>query len=233
MRAEKRRLSESGARSRLEHPGWALLLAAAPLAFGLFRGPALIDDAHITFRYAENIALGRGFVFNTEPILGTTAPFYCLLLALLRVLGAAPTTAAFAIGVAAAAATPVLLWRIGVTAGRPMTGLVGGLFLSLSPDWWLNAKTGMETTLAGMLLVLTALLDLAGRPAASGAGAALLVLTRPDAAGFPVLVALRQILVDRRFNRALRFAAAAAACGILWCAYATFTFGSPLPHSLA
>ncbi len=40
------------------------------------------DDSFITFRYARNIASGHGFVYNQgERYLGTTAPFYCLLLA--------------------------------------------------------------------------------------------------------------------------------------------------------
>ena len=49
---------------RLRHfliPLFSLALAAAP---HLLFGPALVDDAYITFRYAENIAAGKGFVFN-------------------------------------------------------------------------------------------------------------------------------------------------------------------------
>lgn len=225
-------MTEGGNRSRLEHPGWALLLVAAPVVFGLFRGPTLIDDAHITFRYAVNLALGRGFVFNTEPLLGATAPLYCLLLALFSFLGVPPTLSSFAIGVAAAAITPVILWRIGIAASRPAAGLVAGFLLALMPDWWLNSKTGMETTLAGMLLALTAWLDLRGRPVAGGVGAASLVLTRPDAAGFPMLVAAKQILVDRSPKRALRFALAGLACILPWLAYSIVAFGTPFPHSL-
>jgi hypothetical protein len=215
-----------------EHPLWALLLAALPLFFGLLHGPALIDDAHITFRYADNLARGQGFVFNTEPLLGATSPLYCLLLALLRVLGIPPTASSYFLGVAAAAMTPLLLWRIGIAASRPAAGLAGGLLLALMPDWWMNSKTGMETTLAGLLTVLAFLLDLKARPAASGAGAAALVLTRPDAGGFPILVGAKQLLVDRSPRRALRFAAAGIAGALPWLIYAAFAFGSPFPHSL-
>jgi hypothetical protein len=220
-------------RSRFEHPAWALLLAAAPLAFGLFRGPALIDDAFITFRYAENLARGRGFVFDVEPLLGATAPLYCLLLAGLRVIGIAPTVSSFGIGVAAAAATPVLLWKIGVAAGRPVAGLLGGLLLGLMPDWWLNSKTGMETTLTGMFLALTVLFDLRGKAVAGGLSAAALVLTRPDAAVLPVLLVVKHLFVDRSPARAARFAAAAFAGVLPWLLYAAVTFGTPLPQSLA
>lgn len=42
------------------------------------------DDAFITYRYARNLAQGYGFVYNLhEPVLGTTTPFYSLVLALL------------------------------------------------------------------------------------------------------------------------------------------------------
>ena len=46
------------------------------------------DDSFITFRYVENIASGKGFVYNQgERVLGTTTPLYTLLLALLVKLG--------------------------------------------------------------------------------------------------------------------------------------------------
>ena len=46
------------------------------------------DDPLITYRYARNIAEGKGFTYNPdEPFLGTTAPFYALILAFFGVLG--------------------------------------------------------------------------------------------------------------------------------------------------
>src|SRR5262245_307227 len=61
------------------------ILAALQLhnAYGL-----KTDDAPITFRYAENLASGRGFVCNAgERVLGTSAPLFALTLALLRLCG--------------------------------------------------------------------------------------------------------------------------------------------------
>src|ERR1700752_3161553 len=55
--------------------GWFL---AHVLDFGL-------DDSYITYRYASNLELGHGFVFNVgERYLGTTAPGFGLLLAFLH-----------------------------------------------------------------------------------------------------------------------------------------------------
>jgi hypothetical protein len=58
------------------------------LLFALFANWAY-DDPFITFRYAENLALGNGFVFNVsasggERVLSTTTPLFTLLLAAAR-----------------------------------------------------------------------------------------------------------------------------------------------------
>ena len=51
-----------------------LCLGAAVAPLVLF-GPSIVDDAYITFRYAENLAAGRGFLFNVGdgPLLGAAA----------------------------------------------------------------------------------------------------------------------------------------------------------------
>ncbi|TET83600.1 MAG: hypothetical protein E3J37_05110, partial [Anaerolineales bacterium] len=52
------------------------------LAARLLPGPRTIDDAYITFRYAQNLLAGNGLVYNPgEAVLGTTTPIYALLMA--------------------------------------------------------------------------------------------------------------------------------------------------------
>ncbi|MFT5195159.1 MAG: hypothetical protein ACI9EW_000739 [Cellvibrionaceae bacterium] len=47
----------------------------------------VFDDAFITFRYAQNLANGIGFVYNPgEWVLGTTAPAYGLLVSIFELL---------------------------------------------------------------------------------------------------------------------------------------------------
>lgn len=48
-----------------------------------------LDDAYVTYRYAQNVASGHGFVFNPgeSPTLGTSAPLYAALLAAGALLG--------------------------------------------------------------------------------------------------------------------------------------------------
>jgi|GEM_PF-3648655 len=47
----------------------------------LLIGPRIIDDAFITFRYAQNIAESQGFVYNLgERVMDTTTLFFTLML---------------------------------------------------------------------------------------------------------------------------------------------------------
>jgi hypothetical protein len=84
------------------------LLPLLPIALVLLvqapREAAVFDDAFITFRYARNIALSRGFSYNLgPPVLGTTTPLFTAILAFIAALGdsASIPSAAFAIAVAA------------------------------------------------------------------------------------------------------------------------------------
>jgi hypothetical protein len=76
-------LSSSGAGGRAAAAATAAAVAAmaAVAAAGLWRFS--YDDAFVTYRYAANLAAGRGLAFNPgEPVLGTTAPGWAVLLGL-------------------------------------------------------------------------------------------------------------------------------------------------------
>ena len=63
----------------------ALLVAFSTVVFLWSNAPYDIDDAPITYRYAQNLADGKGFVYNEgEYIQGTTTPLYTLALAALH-----------------------------------------------------------------------------------------------------------------------------------------------------
>ena len=83
---------------------FSLVLATAP---HLLFGPAIVDDAYITFRYAENIAAGKGFVFNPQdgPVQGTSTPLFTLLLAAGRLAGLPCGAATLLLSVLGAALT--------------------------------------------------------------------------------------------------------------------------------
>src|SRR4030065_2374448 len=59
-----------------------ILIVLAAIAARTITGPRTIDDAYITFRYAQNLLQGNGLVYNAgERGLGTTTPAYAMLLA--------------------------------------------------------------------------------------------------------------------------------------------------------
>src|SRR5215831_17336610 len=77
--------SESARESRLVLiVGLAIAALAVVIRIAVLRAThCTIEDAYITLRYADNLAAGRGFVYNPgEHVLGTTTPLFTLLLAL-------------------------------------------------------------------------------------------------------------------------------------------------------
>ncbi len=220
-----------------------LLAALAPLVVLLqwmaFRD-LLLDDAYITYRYAENLVLGRGFVFNPgEWRLGSTAPGHVLIAAALRALvGHDALPAAMAVvgclGWTAQAVLVVQLlaplgpWPSRVAAAGVLLGGAGsGMFVSL------------ETNLVAALVLASALAAERSRPALAGALAGLAVLTRPDAlawAGLLALWGLRSLLRGAggpAWRPALAPAAAFLAPVLPWALFAIHAFGSPLPATAA
>jgi hypothetical protein len=65
-----------------------VLLVAHAFVLAMSQGPACIDDAYISFRYARNLVAGDGLVFNRgERVEGFTNPGWVLLLAGVQALG--------------------------------------------------------------------------------------------------------------------------------------------------
>ena len=80
---------------RPKYCSWLFLIAGLTstliiVAWGLLRSPQnAFDNAFITYRYADNLRSGLGLVYNPgEWVLGTTAPLYAVLLAVLSSFGA-------------------------------------------------------------------------------------------------------------------------------------------------
>src|SRR5215208_6707822 len=66
-----------------------LLLGALAAVVGFALQPnVLVDDAAISFRYADRIVAGHGFTYNDhERVLGASNPLWTLLLSLLHAVG--------------------------------------------------------------------------------------------------------------------------------------------------
>lgn len=191
-----------------------------------------LDDPWIHMHFARNIAEGLGFVYNPgRPIAGSTAPLWTLLLAAAVFVAGPSVLAAKALGVTCALGAAVFTRRAALAWGAPPVAamLAGVALLWAGPVAW-GALSGMEVTLAA-LLVAAALLALAhDRTAWTVWPASLAVLARPEAALLLPLLALAGPLRVRRLAAFVLVPAVVLAPAIV---FAWMTVGTPYPATAA
>jgi hypothetical protein len=206
------------------------LWAGASLGFRPF------DDTYISFRYAINLAAGRGFVYNfNEWVLGTTTPLWTLVLAAMSRIGIPMDAAALMLSLAADIATAVLIWRILGRLEYSVSVSVGAAILFLCTfDYFSLARSGMETSFFVLLVVATLHEVSAHRFTPAGLLCGLSCLARPEGL---VLVILLLVSMWRRRDRVARPDALGAIALLLlvigcWAVFAVWTFGSVVPQSI-
>ncbi len=205
------------------------------------------DDPYITYRYAENIRRGLGFVYNPgERVQSTTTPLFTLLLALLGNLWTDLPSLANGIGALCLGVGGLALWDMTHSLGKPWAGWAG---LLLYPTFPLLITTlGSETLLYLALCLGSFAFYLRGQYLLTTLCAALAVLTRPDGIlvaltwlGADILRALHQrprssLYLDWNSLCALlpwRFMVLLGLLVLPWFLFAWLYFGSPLPATLA
>jgi len=210
--------------------GLLRILAGVSLGFRPF------DDTYITFRYARNLALGEGFVYNGgDPVLGTTSPLWTLMLAGSQILGGSMEAASLWIALVADAGTALvlvrLLSRLGYPPPIPLAAAVVFLF---SFDFLSISRSGMEESIF-VFLVMAALERLAaGSPVWAATLSALACLARPEGI---VLIAVGAVIAWLRRSSGspvrtwLAMGSMVTILGI-WATYAAITFGSAIPQSI-
>ncbi len=175
---------------------WLLFVATIVVYIGLAYLSlfGFIDDAFISFRYAENLAHGHGLVYNLgERVEGYSNTLFVLLLALGVKFGLSIPTTAKALGVLFQAGTVALAAafmqrRLNEPLSRPLPAMALA-FLLFHPSEMAYTESGMETTMAAFLLLLA--VHLVARAteaehdrtlaALAGTVTVLLALTRPEA----------------------------------------------------
>ena len=214
----------------------ALVLVAACAYWIVYRihTGICLEDALITYRYAENLVEGSGFVFNRgEHVLGTTTPLQAVVLA-----GPAVVVGSDHIPVISnvfmmlcALGTGILVYatllRVGYSRPLALTCLAVFVF---HPDIVWSTVGGMETPLVLFLMSL-------GLYAASvrswgliGLACGLLMMARIDGLIWWACLTLVVVVADKK--AAAVALAVALAVLVPWIAFSTFYFGSPIPHSL-
>ena len=218
---------------------FAALLVTLALAARLLPGPRTIDDAFITFRYARNLLEGNGFVFNPgEYVQGTTTPLYTLLMAGLGAINGGSQAPfpllALWVNSLADAATCLLLWSLGRRVSSEAAGAAAGLVWAVAPFSVTFAIGGLETSLYVLLLTGLAWAYLEKHRRLAALLGVLALLTRPDA-----ILLVGPLLLDRLVRAVWRGERLQTGellifflPGLAWAAFATFYFGSPIPHSV-
>ncbi len=163
--------------------GWKLVWILYPvgIAAGIFAAFSwwAYDDPFITFRYADNLRSGLGFVYNPgQRVLSTTAPFYAIVLAGLGLLWADLPRLSNLIGAISLALGGVALSRLGRWWGDRLGGVMA---MVVFPTFPLVVHTlGSEMPVYIMLVLWAFVFQAAGRAGPAMALAGLATLTRPE-----------------------------------------------------
>ena len=218
----------------------------------LVPGPRTIDDSFITFRYARNILVGEGFVYNPDArVLGTTTPLYTGLIVGLALFSGgvdAPfAELAWLLNTVLDGLTCLLLIRLGGRTGFEIAGLAIASVWAVLPYSVTFAIGGLETSLIVLLLSGAAYAALTSRYVWAAALASGALLTRPDALLLIAPIAIQRLATASNLPFARQLTSknenvsgpltaievgAFVIPGTLWGGFAWLYFGSPIPHSI-
>lgn len=217
--------------------GWGigalLLVLAGWVGFLWFTGIRL-EDALVTYRYAENLALGEGLVFNPgEKVLGLASPVLTLLLGLgglvlgIEHIPLISSVLGITAGAIGALAVFALLCATGV---GPRWSALTIIVLGLHPLMLWTTTGGMESPLVLCFMATSLLAVVRERWTSALVLAALLTLTRLDGGIWGLLIALTA--VARAGKRSIGPILVYAAFVGAWVIFATLYYDSPVPHGL-
>jgi Gpi18-like mannosyltransferase len=125
---------------------------ATRVGFHLWTG-FTADDAFITFRYAENLAAGLGFVYNEgQQVLGSSTPLFTLLLSALIAAKITALHGALLISWIAVGLTAVIVYRMARSLRLGRLSYLPTLIYILWPRSIIADNSGMETALFTLLV---------------------------------------------------------------------------------
>ncbi|HCH63057.1 MAG: hypothetical protein CL927_06815 [Deltaproteobacteria bacterium] len=188
------------------------------------------DDAYITFRTIDHWQLGYGPVWNIQERVQTyTHPLWMLLLTGTSLLTGELYFTAIGLGLLGATATLVTLLRLeGAATTAPLL-----LVLGCSKAWTEFATSGLEnalsyTVIAGAVVTMSPRILSRPRQVAAALLLGLAPLCRPDLALVVSLPAALLVWTSRGWWPVL---AAGLGPGLVWVAFATVYYGTPLPNT--
>jgi hypothetical protein len=156
------------------------------------------DDAFIIFRYARNLALGRGFVYESgQHVLGVTSPAYGMLLSAFYALGMTWPEVSVAFNLVC---DLILLWLVWTTLRRAQlddVAMVFGILFSVSPMLARASTGGLETGLFLVAVFGAITLDQRGYAELAVFAAAASIFVRPEGMLLLVLLLLKSLIWNR------------------------------------
>ena len=207
-----------------------VVTALVRLAFYYLTG-FTADDAFITFRYADNIASGLGFVYNAgQPVQGTTTPLFTYLMSLLRLIGLPPVTAALFLSSIASGATAVVIYKFALSLRFTRWAILPVVFYMLWPRSLPAETSGMETALFTLFVTAAFYCRHRGLDIYAVGMATLASVTRPEGLIVLVLVVAANIYHNRR--KWLAYVVIPLMILGPWLVFAQLYFGSILPNSV-
>ncbi|MFQ5499006.1 MAG: hypothetical protein ACE5FH_04980 [Candidatus Zixiibacteriota bacterium] len=189
------------------------------------------DDAFITYRYAENIAFGNGFIYNTgEHVLGTSTPLFTLILSIFRLFSLPAVNSSLLVSLIASGFTAVVLYRFGQSLRFGLLSYIPALIYILWPRSLAADTCGMETALFTLFVTGAVYYSHKHLGFYAVALATLASATRPEGLWMLLLVLVAAIAQDR-FRAGWYLLIPAVIIGP-WVIFAIYYFGSPIPHSI-
>ncbi len=212
-----------------------VLAAAVPLALFLVRERRIagavglpLDDAWIHLHFARNLAEGAGFAYNPGvPVAGSTAPLWTLLLGLAFALGGPSLLVGKILGVVTTIGAAVATRRAALDWGATPAAATGaGVALLWSGAVAWGALSGMEVSLAALLVAAALAAHARERVTGAAVLVALAALARPEALILVPLLALARPPAPKRLAVFGLVAAALLAPAVV---FSLSTVGTPVP----
>jgi hypothetical protein len=190
------------------------------------------DDAFITFRYAQNLALGHGFVFNLgERVLGTSTPLFTFILSVSGVIGLDIPRTALMVSLLCAGMTSVIIFRLATLLRFTHWAIVPAVMFIFWPRSIVSDSAGMETTLFTLLILGAVYFHTRRAPINALALATLATLTRLEGVALLGALGVYYIYISR--ERWAHYCVVPLFLLGPWVAFATYYFGSPIPNSVS
>ncbi len=197
------------------------------------------DDTYIYLQYAKNLAAGNGFAFNDNtPSYGVTGPLWVFLIAAGAKAGLNPMTVAKTFDMLFASLSVVLVFTFSVTFIRDRVyALVAALIFSVDAFFLRWSGTGMETSFAVILVLLTVKYAYLGDYHIAAFVTGLLTLVRPEGALLFIVVQsdnfIRSVVLGKSKRVFWMGLALYTLVVVPWLIFSLATFGTIVPNTEA